>query len=60
MNLMYVFPRVLLLCKFIIFFFSHLASLGEISFEGFLWYLLSDENNVISQDKVIFWKFKDF
>jgi phosphatidylinositol phospholipase C beta len=31
---------------------SHLASLGELSFDGFLWYLLSDENNVISQDKL--------
>ena len=31
---------------------SHLASLGLLSCEGFLWFLLSEDNNVISQEKL--------
>ena len=33
-------------------FFSHLIERGELSLEGFLWFLMSEDNNVISQEKV--------
>jgi len=31
---------------------SELSSKGELSMQGFLWYLMSEDNNVISQDKL--------
>jgi len=31
---------------------SHLVSLGQLSVEGFLWFLMSEDNNIISQEKL--------
>ena len=32
--------------------FRELSNAGNMSVEGFIWYLVSEDNNIISQDKV--------
>jgi hypothetical protein len=53
-NTVGLFHRVLtsVIVHFFFFFYSHLASRGLLSCEGFLWFLLSEDNNVISQEKL--------